>query len=231
MNKLFKALFVGLLLVTSINAMAAFGIFWAGSFIWRDGQEEPGDAQHIAYEWLNDKVVYGVIAKLGDGDITTLDDGDLFKGLCDQSDNKFGKKLFNATVDGINLCQNPQLAKNFDLYRFWIKSARWNRHNWYYFIAPRSLWESGIKGYTIAEIQMGSTVNRTPPKLLRIMTNGAYTGTCKNTEDYQISIECNGWSYKSLDQYWGKDVPPEMKALNGTGVKPKVVNQESPVTQ
>jgi len=192
-------------LVISTASHAALLTNW-GKAAYRDGQNIEG--QYIAWEFLNDRVVYGIMNHL-----ETLNSSAV-KMLCGDPNEEYrgGKRLFDLDPD---LCANPQkLEDEYSVYRITIlwKVSRWN---YYLLIAPSS--EMNQLQGKIVEIQMGSTNTRTPPKVLRVMEK---SDTCKDDGwGGNVKIICNGWSWESLEPYWGKPVPPELKALNGTGVK------------
>ncbi len=217
MSKLIKSALVCLTFLVSVNAYAALFTNW-GRATYRDGQKVEGQA--IAWEFLNDQKIYAKIRYIG---IHEEVDEDGAKALCDEQENRYGKRLFDLDPE---LCRNPEELKKFSVYGFTPDSdgAKWN----YYLLIDHTSKENLYDG-SIVEIQMGSTITRTPPKILRVMEK---SDTCKDDGSIfmraNTKIICNGWSSLGLRQYWGKDVPPELKALNGTGaIKPVVATEVS----
>jgi len=214
MNKLIKITLLILTLVISVNANA--GVFVnAGKAAWRDNRDIEG--QGIAWEYLNDQVVYAKIK------YEEPLDPDGISALCDIAENKYGKRLFD--IQDSSLCSDRKKFADFSVYRLTFWETNWTL-DFYLFIAPTAL-KDELSG-AIGEFKMGNTINRTPPQLIRVVVKGdSYTDSCKNTGIIRVHVICNGWSLDLLDEYWGKDVPPEMKALNGTGVKAKTAEPVS----
>lgn len=208
MKKLIKTLLLVLTLFINMNAWADVAIFSnPGKWVWRDSREVEG--QGIAWEFLNNKIIYAKMLN----HYGIRESGR--EAICSSTlNNEYGKRLFD--IADKSFCNNSSNLDNYNIYIFVFDSdgSTWNYHA---LIGPASnldQWDGQI-----VEIQMGSTITRTPPKILRVMEK---SDTCK--DDGPIlprsnkKIICNGWASSSLRQYWGKDVPPELKALNGTGV-------------
>jgi hypothetical protein len=212
MRNLFKALLLALTLMVSVNAYAALFTNW-GRATYRDAQKVEGQA--IAWEFLNDQKIYAKIRYIG---VYEEIDEDGAKALCDEPENRYGKRLFD--IDPA-LCKDPELMKNLSVFAF---TPHANASKWNYYLLIDSTNKKELYNRSIVEIQMGSTITRAPPKILRVMEK---TDTCKDDgssllPESNVKIICNGWTWESLDQFWGKDVPPELKALNGTGAPKQV---------
>lgn len=205
MKKIILSAITAWALLAAVNAEAGvWGNF--GKAVYRQGFGV--EAQGIAWEFLNDKIIYAHMKHRVD-----LNDAGI-AALCNEIENSYGRRLFDLDPA---LCNNQSLLNAYAVYSFVFDSygTTWN---FYDLIAPINL-ESQLDDQ-IVEIQMGSTITRSPPKILRVMEK---SDTCKDDGPIlprsNVKIICNGWSWESLDQYFGKEVPPELKALNGTGVQ------------
>ena len=200
--------------VVAISFLAAMecqaGIILIGNEVWRNSQEAEG--QGIALEFLSGKTVYAKMKPQYSHSVNAR----TVRTVCGSKEaNGLGERLFDADEA---FCNDPNVEDNFQVVGFTFDSEGlvWNH---YLIILQKSVADSIDN--KILKIQMGNAITREPPKLLGVFDK---SDTCKDDGNPILrasnKIICNGWSWKDLhEQYWGKEVPPEIKALNGTGVK------------
>ncbi len=214
MSKLIKSALVCLTFLVSVNANAGWGDNM-GDHLWRGDRSAEG--QGIAWEFLNNQIIYAKIT--GYHDLNKR----VKESICYKS--KYGPLLFEAPKD---FCDDPDSSEKYFMLAFSFDSSGLTWNYYYTLVNIKDYKQDDLDG-KILEIKMGSTVTRTPPKILRTMEK---TDTCKDDGPIlpraNTKMICNGWSWEVLHQYWGKDVPPELKALNGTGaIKPVVATEVS----
>ena len=217
MRNLIVATLAFLALMASVDAnawgwnetMQAMRVSLHGSTAWHG--EGNSDGKGIAQEFLSGKIIYARVKTKYSYAVTD----EVFQDLCGPSEgSKYGKRLFDPDL---SFCANQNAPDNYEIVGFTFDSSvgTWN---YYSLLLPKSIADS-IED-KILKVQMGNTITREPPKLLDSIDK---SDTCKDDGPLlpvgNNKIICNGWSWKDLHgQYWGKEVPPELKALNGTGV-------------
>ncbi|MBU3625886.1 hypothetical protein ICN48_06515 [Polynucleobacter sp. JS-Safj-400b-B2] len=192
------------------ETMQAMRVSLHGNPAWHG--EGNSDGEGIAQEFLSGKIVYARTKPNYSYAVTEK----VLQDLCGPNESsKYGKRLFDPEP---SFCTNPNAVDNYAIVRFTFDSgvATWN---YYSLLLPKTVADA-IED-KILKVQMGNTITREPPQLLGVLDK---TDACKDDGPLlpagNNKIICNDWTWEALhNQYWGKEVPPELKALNGSAVK------------